>query len=348
MSKQKDKSVFVSKVIERRRLNDPRSDKKTYHVVLDITDSDIQYEVGDCVKVYPENNPLHVHGILQILGFSGEEIVETREKKEITIEQFLTKEANLNKVPKKLLSYCSAKDESPDLSLHEFLKRTRPTLSTSVLSTALMPLMPRFYSIASSQLLHQNEIHLTIAVVGVASDFLCSQVALHTDEVCIAHHPSHHFRLPNESNEKPIIMVGPGTGIAPFRGFLQQRVLLHPSQKNWLFFGERNYAYDFYYQDFFEQLSSQEYLRLNTAFSRDEEKKCYVHHKMWEHKEELWHWIDQKKAYFFVCGDKQNMAKDVEHTLLRIFSEVGKLSLPQSKAYLQSLRKNQRYLRDVY
>lgn len=344
---QKDKHLFLSKIIERRRLNDLRSEKKTYHIVLDITGSSLRYEVGDCIKVYPENNSSLVRGIIQLLGFSGSESVETRENTSITIEQFLTQKANINQVPKKLCKYC-CDEESTALSLFEFLKKYRPTLSASILSSALLPLLPRFYSIASSQNTHNNEIHLTVAVIGVASDFLCNQIALQTDPVCIEHHPSPHFRLPKESNDKPIIMVGPGTGIAPFRAFLQERALLHPSQKNWLFFGERNYAYDFYYKDFFEDLYKQELLRLNTAFSRDQEKKYYVQHGMWEHKEDLWHWIDQKKAYFFVCGDKQNMAKDVENTLLKIFSEVGALSMAESKAYLHSLRKEKRYLRDVY
>lgn len=367
MSEGKKAEWFLSSVIERKRLNHVLSQKETYHIALDLKGSSIKYEVGDCLKILPYNNSEDVNTILKILGLGGSEIVFDGEGKEWTIESFLTTQANLQKVTKKLFtaivrsSDCfeehfllkvenkeALKEYLESTSLLTLLIENRPTLTAEQLASLLLPLMPRYYSIASSMHHVKDEAHLTVSAVGVASDYLCKHVELFDSTIKIAHHKSSHFGLSKESRDKPIIMIGPGTGIAPFRGFLQERVALAASPENWLFFGERSSAHDFYYREYLEELQSSGLLKLETAFSRDTSEKVYVQDKLYENKKELWHWLDKKGAYLFVCGDKNNMAKAVDDTLQRIVSEEGGMSLLEAKEYLHGLKEAKRIMRDVY
>jgi sulfite reductase (NADPH) flavoprotein alpha-component len=359
---------FLGSIIERRRLNHPLSQKKTYHIAIDLTGSNINYEVGDCLKILPHNSPETVDAILRLLGLSGAEVLFNGEDNETTVENFLTKKANLHKVTKKAFtaivhaSDCleqqhsllrienkdALKDYLESVDILTLLIEYRPILTADQLPSLLLPLMPRYYSIASSMHHVNNQAHLTVAAVGVASDYLCEHAELFTPTIKLAHHKSPHFGLPKESYQKPIVMIGPGTGIAPFRGFLQERVALQASPENWLFFGERSSSQDFYYQDYLEDLKSKGFLRLETAFSRDTAHKIYVQDKMYENKKELWHWLHEKGAYLFICGDKNSMAKAVEETLQRIVSEEAGLALGEAKHYLNTLREDKRILRDVY
>jgi sulfite reductase (NADPH) flavoprotein alpha-component len=216
-----------------------------------------------------------------------------------------------------------------------------------------MPLLPRFYSIASSHKVTPNEIHLTVALVkyeadgnlrhGVATNYLAHIAQMHTPSVPIYLQPNHGFTLPAK-HETPIIMIGPGTGVAPFRGFLFERLACQAPGKNWLFFGECNKAHDFFYENDWIKFNN---LRLTTAFSRDQEHKVYVQHKMLEHARELYEWITSG-AYLYVCGDAHRMAKDVEATLHQILQEQGKMDEAGAKAFVKQLRTDKRYLRDVY
>lgn len=350
-------------MIERRRINHVLSQKETYHIALDLSNCDIQYEVGDCLKILPYNYFETVSTILQLLGFGGGELVFDREGNETTLENFLITEANLHKVTKKLFTAIVRENGSSLLQpenkvtlqqylescdLVTLLREYKPTLTAEQLTSMLLPLMPRYYSIASSMHHVKQQAHLTVAAVGVASDYLCKHVELFDTSIRIAHHKSPHFCLPKESHTKPIIMVGPGTGIAPFRGFLQERVALKASSDNWLFFGERYSSQDFYYQEYLEELQTKGVLKLATAFSRDSDQKVYVQDKLYQNKEEVWKWLDQKGSYFFICGDKNNMAKAVDETLQRIISEEGHMSLPAAKEYLQCLKISKRLMRDVY
>jgi len=223
---------------------------------------------------------------------------------------------------------------------------------------ALMPLQPRLYSIASSQKAFPTEVHLTIGVVryhsnerarkGVASTFLADRVELAPGQrVSIFVHPAPGFRLPENGNT-PVIMVGPGTGIAPFRAFLQERATSGASGKNWLFFGDQHRHSDFLYQDeLTSHLENGTLARLDTAFSRDQAEKIYVQTQMLEHAAELWNWLEDG-AHFYVCGDAKRMAKDVDAALHQIAREQGKMDEAGAKTYIQSLVKTKRYQRDVY
>jgi sulfite reductase (NADPH) flavoprotein alpha-component len=199
---------------------------------------------------------------------------------------------------------------------------------------------------------YPHEIHLTVAFAsfelggqtyfGVGSHFLCIQSAL----VPFYVQPSNHFTLP-EDPTRPIIMIGPGTGIAPFRAFIQERLAHHAEGRNWLFFGERNRATDFYYSDYWLELEKQGRIRIDTAFSRDQAEKIYVQHRLLERKKSIWEWI-QDGAILYVCGDAEQMAKDVDAALQQIAREEGQMSDEEARKFLKTLRQEKRYLLDVY
>ena len=218
----------------------------------------------------------------------------------------------------------------------------------------LRPMPPRLYSIASSLSAHAEEVHLTVAVVrydthgrkrkGVCSSYLAERVG---DSIPCYFHPNKNFKLPEES-DKPIIMVGPGTGIAPFRAFIEERKAIGATGKNWLFFGDRSYKTDYLYGNEWESYQRDGLLnRLDLAWSRDQDKKVYVQHKMLEKGAELWNWLDNG-ALFYVCGDASRMAKDVDHALRTIAQEQGSMSEEDSANWVKSLQKEKRYLKDVY
>ena len=221
---------------------------------------------------------------------------------------------------------------------------------------ALSPLQPRLYSISSSLKAHPDEVHLTVGVVrytqggrlrkGVASNFLTETLRTR-QKAGVFVHVSPGFRLPADGNA-PIIMVGPGTGIAPFRAFLEDRAATGSKGKNWLFFGDQRRAFDFLYQDEMEAYQKNGILtRLDTAFSRDQKEKVYVQQRMLENAPEIWAWL-QDGAHFYVCGDARRMALDVDHALHAIVAEQGRMSAAAAKEYVKSLSKTKRYQRDVY
>lgn len=372
---------YLAKIHSKRRLTGPHSTKQTYHLELDIKGSGIQYRPGDSIGVLPQNDPRLVQHLLEALNATGDEIIkESRSSQEMTVRHFLSYKANLarltssflklvfehekvhenrNKLDQllqkenkeKLMQYLSAHDPL------DVLKEFRDTqLPLQEICAQFGPLLPRFYSISSSQEAHPDEIHLTVALFtfshsgeqrfGVASHFLCQMAEEKETHIPIYVQPSHSFFLP-EDIHAPIIMVGPGTGVAPFRAFLQERTAKESTGKSWLFFGERNRASDYFYGEYFEQLANENRLRLDLAFSRDQEEKVYVQHRMLEQSKDLWSWL-QEGAYFFICGDAQRMAKDVEHTLHLIAQKEGCLSEEQAKAYFKSLRAEKRYRADVY
>ena len=220
----------------------------------------------------------------------------------------------------------------------------------------LKPLAPRLYSIASSPKAHAGQVHLTVNIVrydsfgrarkGLASTFLADRAGGEIP-VPVFIQASHGFRLPVDGSV-PIIMVGPGTGVAPFRAFLHERRAAAAPGKNWLFFGEQRAAADFYYRDDLEKMFSDGHLtKLSTAFSRDQPGKIYVQHRMLEHATELWSWL-QDGAHFYVCGDASRMAKDVDDALHKIIETAGGKSADDAKAYVANLKAEKRYQRDVY
>jgi sulfite reductase (NADPH) flavoprotein alpha-component len=342
---------YSAKIKERTLLTGPNSSKKTYHIVLDIDDPHLSFKVGDSIGVIPTNDPEVVDRIIHKLHATGEEeIFDERSNTTSTFRTFLLHKANIGKVSfHKLFNI-----EKTSAPLIELVERHQP--SPSELCKILLPLMPRFYSIASSPKVFPNEIHLTVAFAsyilngqihfGVGSHFLCKQAEIESTPIPIYVQPSNHFSLPEDLNAS-IILIGPGTGIAPFRAFIQERLASQAGGRNWVFFGERNRATDFYYGDFWTELESQGRIRLDTAFSRDQTEKIYVQHKMLEEKKSLWNWI-QEGSYIYVCGDAEKMAKDVDLALQQIAREEGDMSEEDARKFIKALRLEKRYLLDVY
>lgn len=349
---------YVARIQERFLLTGPASTKKTVHISLEIDGGAFPFKVGDSIGVIVQNDPEEVEAILAKLG----------EAENNTLRETLLHKANIARVNTSFLK--SLIEQEHELFLPDNKARLAAFLHTHSLLdlidmrqsahlpdwTKLMPLLPRFYSIANSPLVFPNEIHLTVAFVsyvangkvrkGVASNFLCTLAAPSVTPIPIYLQPSHSFSLPDDPNAS-IILVGPGTGIAPFRAFLQERLATAAEGRNWLFFGERNRASDFYYEDFWTQLEKEGRLRLDLAFSRDSSEKSYVQHKMYEQRKSLWSWL-QGGAYFFVCGDAEEMAKDVEAMLHRIVHEEGNMGEEEARLYIRRMRTEKRYRADVY
>ena len=372
---------FLAKINQKRRLARDGSTKQTFHLELDIKSSGIKYKPGDSIGVLPKNDMALVHQYLQVLNASGEELIlDSRSGATVSLKDFLSYKANLarlqssfiktileyEKLPEKrttlenllipenkpqLLQYLAEHDP-----LHVLKEYQSKDIPLQLICSHFAPLLPRFYSISSSQKAHPEEIHLTIALFtfahagqqkrGVASHFLCEFAEEVVTHIPIYVQPSQSFLLPDELNA-PIIMVGPGTGVAPFRAFLQERQASGSSGKNWLFFGERNKKSDFFYEEYFTDLELSQKLRLDLAFSRDQEEKIYVQDKMLQSSKDLWNWL-QEGAYFYICGDAERMAKDVDLALLQIAQKEGGLSEESAKAYLKSLKAEKRYRADIY
>jgi sulfite reductase (NADPH) flavoprotein alpha-component len=344
-------SPFYSKIRERYSLNRPGSAKETQHIVLDLSGSGLTYRAGDCVAVLPTNHSEPIDRILKAIGATGdEEVADVRRGSRTSLRAYLTHSAELAQVTKGLMRL--VQQEASGHHVWDLLEASSHPPTPQDLVDQLKPLMPRFYSIASSQRAVGEEIHLTVANfrylsnaierAGVCTYYLCEQTPVGEPIVPIYLQPTRDFLLP-ERGEVPIIMIGPGTGIAPFRGFLQERLAAGATGGHWLFFGEWTRQCDFLYQEYWEEQVASGALRLSTAFSRDQPDKIYVQHRMWEERRDLWQWL-QQGAYLYVCGDAKRMAKDVEAMLVLIAEEHG----VQGRAWVKELRREGRYLRDVY
>ena len=342
---------FLSRIQERRLLSKDSSTRNTYHLSLTLQGSSLSYRPGDCVAILPSNDPASVEELLKALHLSGDEMIG-----DLSLRAYFTHRANLQKIHPSLCK-AMAQEEFPEMLTPAEWIASHPSVSvpTNDLVQLFFPMLPRFYSIASAQSLYPEELHLLIAAIsyqagghlrhGVASRFLCHDAKVGETPVKLYIQPSHGFSLP--SDESPIILVGPGTGVAPFRAFLQDRLATQAKGRNWLFFGERHRVSDFYYDDFWLSLEKQGRLRLDLAFSRDGLEKIYVQHRMWEQRKDLWAWIEEG-AYFYVCGNGKGMAKDVEEMLIRIASSEGNLSDDDARQKIKSLRAAKRYRMDVY
>lgn len=372
---------FLASIKERYSLCKSGSEKNTQHIVLDLSGSGITYDVGDSIAIFPKNDPDTVSKTLQGIHSTGLETILDRHGEESwNLRDFLTVKANITEINRKLFSEICFRqtngekkeqleilqaEENRQIFKEYLAKRhvwdllaenPEVVFSAQEFCNLLMPLLPRFYSIASSNAVVGEEVHLTVALLqyegnghqrlGVCTHYLCNLVGLNEPIIPIYIQPQRGFTLP-ENSDTSIIMIGPGTGIAPFRAFMQQRIKINAKGKNWLFFGERNSKTDFFYEDYWRELVDKKQLLLDTAFSRDQANKIYVQHRMLEKGEELFHWISEG-AIVYVCGDAQRMAKDVEQTLLQIIQTYGNLDEAGAKQYLKRLRSEQRYLRDVY
>jgi sulfite reductase (NADPH) flavoprotein alpha-component len=373
------KNPFPASISVNRALTGEGSGKDTRHFEVDLGDSGLVYEVGDSLGVFASNDPELVEAILSNLGFSGTEEVATPDGGTAPLRQALTKDYVITEPAKQILQALAAKDPSAEfltglleptakaqlddylwgrdiLDLLEEFPAARFTPEEFV--KALRKLQPRLYSIASSQKVAGPSVHLTIAIVrytaknktrlrkGVCSTFLAERAA-GAGQVPVFVHTAKHFRVP-EDPARACIMVGPGTGIAPFRAFLQERKATNATGQNWLFFGDQHAATDFLYQDELEAFQKEGTLhRFDTAFSRDQEHKIYVQHRMLEHAKDLYAWLEAG-AYFYVCGDAKRMAKDVDLALHQIVEQAGGKTPEQAKEYVEALKKEKRYRKDVY
>ena len=363
---------FPATLITNQKITGRQSDKDVRHLEFDLAGSDLHYQAGDALGVWFDNDPKLVDEILSLAQIDPTTEV-TIERKTQTISTALLSHLELTQnTPAFVKGYAALanNEQLNDLvadnqALQELVQRTPivdvlhkfpAKLTAEQLVSLLRPLMPRLYSISSSPAEVGEEVHLTVGVVrfehegrarsGAASSFLADRVEEDgAVRVFVEHNDN--FRLPNDMT-KPIIMVGSGTGVAPFRAFMQQRVADEASGKNWLIFGNPHFASDFLYQTEWQQFAKEGFLhKYDFAWSRDQEKKIYVQDKIRENSTALWQWL-QEGAYFYVCGDAARMAKDVEQALLEVIAKEGNLSPDEAEDYLNELREEKRYQRDVY
>jgi sulfite reductase (NADPH) flavoprotein alpha-component len=374
---------FPAKVTENRLLNKPGSAKETRHLVVDLGDSSLVYKAGDSLGVYPSNRPVEVAEIIERLGATGDELVSPAMLKlatPISLREALSHRLALSSPTVKILNTINAKatDLVEKAKLDALLKPEAKEALTAYLDereyvdilaefplvklTAqelvdhLRKLMPRLYSIASSPRMYPQEIHLTVAIVryttnnrerhGVCSTFLADRVRVGETPTPVFVSNSHFG--PPEDLSKDAIMVGPGTGIAPFRAFVQDRVAAGATGRNWVFFGDQKSSTDYLYQEEWEKyLAEGKVTHLDLAWSRDQILKVYVQDKMREKAAELWAWINNG-GYFFVCGDAKRMAKDVDVALHEVIAQQGAMTAEQAVDYVKQMKKDKRYQRDVY
>ena len=370
------KNPFPAETTEKVVLNGEGSSKETLHVEFSLVASGLSYEPGDALAVIPVNAPEMIKDIIQAAKLTGNEEVEVknagrklladalREDYDITAlsRAVLTKlaEASNSAALRELLAE-DAKERLKEFStgreiIDALVEFAPQGLSADALTSIFRKLPPRLYSIASSPLAHADEVHLTVSAVryethgrkrnGVCSTYLADLVKT-GDSAQVFVQPNKNFRLPADGST-PVIMVGPGTGIAPFRAFVEHRAALGSPGKNWLFFGDQHYTNDFLYQlEWQEHLKEGTLTRLDLAFSRDQPEKIYVQHRMLQQAKDLYQWLEEG-AHFYVCGEAARMAHDVHETLISIVESQAGISREAAEAYVENLKKTKRYQRDVY
>jgi sulfite reductase (NADPH) flavoprotein alpha-component len=368
------KNPFPATVLENIRIVGRHSTKETRHVEFDLSGSGISYQPGDALGIAPSNNPLVVEQLLEATGLAGDTEVTVKSSSislasaltsrfEITIAspRFIEQWAKLSGAGElqSLIGVDRAAERVQFLDRHHVSDIIRRFPVSGVdpqdLLAGLRPLQPRLYSLASSQAAVGDEAHITVSPVryelhgtprgGVASTQIADRLEM-GDVVPVYVQENPHFRLPGD--DVPIIMIGPGTGVAPFRAFLQEREARAASGRSWLFFGERNFRSDFLYQAEWQQWLKDDILsRLDVAFSRDGADKIYVQHRMLEQSRDLYTWLEEG-AHLYVCGDEKAMAHDVHDALVQVIGREGDLSWEEAEDYLRRLSADHRYQKDVY
>lgn len=368
---------FPARLLVNRRLSGPDSAKDTRHFEIDLSGWGLSFEVGDSLAVYATNDPNLVDEIIHAIGATGDEQVPRPKGEPTTLREALLRDYGITQPTPKFLKAIAARANSSTLlkdllqpkrkedldrylwgmEVIDFLNEHPSAKFTPQEFVGLLTkLQPRLYSVASSLRAYPEQVHFIVDVIryeshgrlrkGVASSFLAERA----DDVPVPVFPSvaKHFHLP-ENPDTPIIMVGPGTGVAPFRAYLQERKAVGAKGKNWLFFGSQHEHCDFAYRDEFEAFKKEGILtRLDCAWSRDQPEKIYVQHRLKENAAEIWKWLDGEGAHFFVCGDARRMAKDVDATLRKIVQEQGGKNTGEANEYVEKLKSNKRYKRDVY
>ena len=370
------KNPFPSTLKQRRLLNKPGSTKEVQHLELCLTGSGLEYRPGDSLAIIPTNSDRLVADVMEAGGLDADVPVELANGNSAPLGQALKNEFDVSGLIKSVLKKYNQFAQSDKIEalldpenaagLKEYLwgREVVDLLSDFPVAgmtagdfcSVLRKITPRLYSIASSPLAHPGEVHLTIAVLryqshgrdreGVCSTYAAERVGVGETMPVFLHHDKH-FKLPEDGNT-PIIMVGPGTGIAPFRAFVEERAATGADGRSWLFFGDRNRETDFLYGEEFERYHADGKLtRIDLAFSRDQEEKVYVQHRMLENGAELYAWLNDG-AMFYVCGDASRMAGDVHEALITIAEREGGQSREAAEAWLKQLQDDRRYLRDVY
>ena len=353
---------FPARLRRSARLTLAGSEKDTRHVVLELSGSGLTYKPGDSLGVYPENCPTLVEHLLEGLDASGAEDVTAPDGSTVSLRDALLRYYAVTRPTARLFELLRLKrlegdgvtDDRQVLDLLLSFAARHPKINEFV--ACLSPLQPRLYSIASSPLVTPSEVHLTVDAVrydvagrrrlGVASTFLADRLKPGST-VKVYIQKAHGFALP-ESGATPMIMVGPGTGVAPFRSFLWHRKAAQAKGRAWLFFGHQREATDFFYRDELEAfLANGTLTRLSTAWSRDERDMVYVQDRMREAGPELWSWL-REGAHFYVCGDARRMARDVEDALVEISSRAGQMSEAGARGFIAELKATGRYQADVY
>ncbi|BDC58819.1 assimilatory sulfite reductase (NADPH) flavoprotein subunit [Bacillus altitudinis MN12] len=368
---------FYAEVLENINLNGRGSNKETRHLELSLEGSGLVYEPGDSLGIYPTNDPALVDELIQTCGWNAEEAVTVHKNGDtLPLKEALTSHFEITVLTKPLLQKIAELTKSE--SLHTLLEEGNeeklkeyiagrdlvdaardfgPFEGTAADFTSILRKIPaRLYSIASSLKANDEEVHLTIGAVrydahgrerqGVCS-ILCAERLQPGDTLPVYIQHNQNFKLPQDP-DAPIIMVGPGTGIAPFRSFMQEREEMGANGKSWLFFGDQHFVTDFLYQTEWQKwLKDGVLTKMDVAFSRDTEEKVYVQHQMKKQSTELFEWLEQG-AYVYICGDEKHMAHDVHNTLLSIIQEEGAMSKEKAESYLANLQQQKRYQRDVY
>lgn len=366
------KNPFEATILEKIKLNGRGSSKETIHLELDLEGSGLTYEPGDALGVYGANSNTLIEEVINATKLSGNEEVESHKGKKSLREALtydyeltplsklsLTKYAELTVSTrlkemlsdnKEVLEYLSGRD------ILDLIQEEPYELNPDELISVLRKNTPRMYSIASSQETVEDEVHLLVSVVrykafgrdkeGHCSTTLADRLKV-DDKVKVFVDKNSRFKLPQDPNA-PIIMVGPGTGVAPFRAFMQHRELAEKKGRSWLFFGDRNFRTDFLYQTEWQQYLKEGVLaKADVAFSRDQKEKLYVQHRMLENGKELYDWLEQG-AHFYVCGDAKRMAKDVDSALREIIQQQGGVTLEKAEEYIKYLQVSKRYQTDIY
>jgi len=367
------KNPLSARLLRSEILTKPGSGKDTRHFEIDLAGSGMQYEPGDSLAVQPLNDPSLVLEIIDVLGLKPDEALADG----TTLYDALYKDYSITQPDPKLLKGIAAvaphsifghlldPDRKEDLNeylwgrevIDILLEHPEVKFSAQEFVGLLRKLQVRLYSISSSLKAVNEQVHLTIATVqyesfgrqrqGVASAWLAYRADESTTIPCFIT-PNNRFRLPSPEKDVPIIMVGPGTGVAPFRAFVQERGATRAKGKAWLFFGEQHQASEFFYEEEWNAaLQTGALTKISTAFSRDQAHKIYVQHRMLDEAAELWRWLEEG-AIFYVCGDKTRMAADVDAALHQVVHQQGGKSIEEAEAYVEAMRKEHRYHRDVY
>ncbi|AWW34833.1 assimilatory sulfite reductase (NADPH) flavoprotein subunit [Mannheimia varigena] len=371
-SKFNKENPFPATLLTNQRITDSTAEKDVRHLEFDLSGSDLTYQAGDALGVWFDNDPELVQAFLNAVGLNGEEEVIVAEQTRSLRSALLTY-LDLTKASLPFVKSYAEFANNPELTdivadndkvanlianraIIDIIEQYPTTLKAEQLVSLLRPLTPRLYSISSSQSEVGDEVHLSVGVVrfehngkvrsGAASSYLADRVEEDgTVRIFVEHNDN--FRLPQDNN-KPIIMIGSGTGIAPYRAFVQQRAAEDASGQNWLIFGNQHFTKDFLYQTEWQQFQKDGYLhKYSFAWSRDQAEKIYVQDKIRENAEAIWAWL-QDGAYVYVCGDATRMAKDVEQALLDVIEQQGKFSRDDAEEYLNELAEEKRYQRDIY